>query len=161
MASYEVMPASMATTAKASRAGKGCRLPRARRGSGRPSRSSLKEASASMLEPLCDVHQEGSATANDLKQNRGLELGQKETALLAGITGSQAGIRELPQGEGHGHLVSRAAGDGLGELHVADARAEIGVGHRPFAADRRHEISLDLPSTPQRIGDRQEPQDLD
>src|SRR5262245_28204587 len=99
MASYEVIPASMATMAKVSRAGRGCRLPLAARGSGRPSSSSIKETSASMPGPLCDVHQGVSTTANDLNQKGGLQLGQEETTLprlvglriLAGQDGALGG----------------------------------------------------------------------
>ena len=57
----------------------------------------------------------------------------------------QARVRELAQGQRNRHLVARAAGHRLGELHVTHARCEIRARDRPLTANRRDEIGLDLP----------------
>ena len=62
------------------------------------------------------------------------------------LIASKARVGELPQGQRDRHLVARAAGDGLGELHVADAGREVGVGDGALAADRGDEVGLDLPA---------------
>src|SRR4051794_8421361 len=66
---------------------------------------------------------------------------------------SQTRIRKLPQRQLDRLLVPRAAGDGLGELHVTDAGDEVGVGDRPPLADGVHEVGLDPPTTPHLIRD--------
>ena len=79
---------------------------------------------------------------------------------MADPTGLQAGIREFHQRQVDRPGVSRAPGDGLGELHVADAVLDRRVRHRALAADRRDEVGFDRPATAEGLGNRERIQPL-
>src|SRR5439155_15599815 len=52
----------------------------------------------------------------------------------------------LEQRQFHNAAAAGTAGDRLGELHVGDARGEIGVADRLASADRLDELFLDAPA---------------
>ena len=69
--------------------------------------------------------------------------------------GQRLGFENSWSGRATGLLVPRAAGDGLGELHVPDAGGEVGAGDGALAADRGDEVGLDPPAAAELLGDRQ------
>ena len=71
---------------------------------------------------------------------------------ILGETGSEAGVGEFLEGKGYRHLMAGTAGDGFGELHVADAGGEVGVRDRTLTQDRCHEVVLDTPAAFQLSG---------
>ena len=54
---------------------------------------------------------------------------------ILGETGSEAGVGEFLEGKGDRDLMAGTAGDGFGELHVADAGGEAGARHGTLAQD--------------------------
>ena len=73
---------------------------------------------------------------------------------ILGETGSEAGVGEFLEGKGYRDLMAGTAGDGFGELHVADARGEAGVHDGTLTQDRCHEVVLDTPAAFQLVGYR-------
>ena len=68
--------------------------------------------------------------------------------------GSEAKVGELDERKGHRDLMAGTAGDGFGELHVADASGEAGVRHGTLTQNRGHEVVLDTPAAFQLVGYR-------